>query len=109
MVAAAEEFATMSYEYNGKTYHPGISIIGFEGSSKSEKVYGIEPTDFNRYVEGYNKNLLDAIKASDTIKDCTDTFTTVAQINGGNVSYITDRLHYSDETIGKLIEHIKAH
>ena len=48
----------MSYEYNDKTSHPEISIIGFEGSSKAEKVYGIEPTDFNRYVEGYNKIFL---------------------------------------------------
>ncbi|WP_028506166.1 hypothetical protein [Ruminococcus sp. FC2018] len=108
-VSAAEKLAALSYDYNGKTYHPHISIIGFEGSSKTEKVYGIEPADFNRYVEDYNKKLLDAIKASGTIKGCADTFTTVAKINDDKVSFITDQLHYSDETLGKLIEYVKAH
>ena len=98
-VNTAAEFANMTFDYNGKTYQPNITVIGFDGCWTTSDLWGTPQEDFNRWVEDYNKKLEAAVKAENKLNGCR--FTTVPHICGGKAGFIDDGLHYSDETLKK--------
>lgn len=93
----------MTYEYEGNIYHPEVIVIGFEGS---EDLFGIPREVFNRYVVPYNDALREAVTQSAVLKETAPLFTTVSEITGGETTFISDGLHYSDATLQKIAEYI---
>ena len=100
-ISAAEDIASMTFEYNGTTYKPTVKMIGIEGGRTDGPIYSTPQEVFNQYVSDYNDNLSQAVRSSDLL----DSFTTVHEITGG-ANFIDDGLHYSDSTLKKLTEYI---
>lgn len=108
VISTAERLASMSYEMNGITYKPEICIIGFDGCWLTGDLFGTPQETFNRYVSNYNEDLENAFLASDTLNNNNSKFTTVQNIVGGKAGFIDDGLHYSDDTLAKLIAYISS-
>ncbi len=108
-VSAAEYFASMSYDYEGSLYHPVIVVIGFDGGPATGVVLRWPAEEFNRYCDDYNQKLRSAVSDSDILKEYSLSFTTVPEIVGGKASFITDGLHYSDNTLEAIIKYIVNH
>ncbi len=102
-VASAEMIASMTYEYEGAVYHPEVIVIGFDGAQMAGTLSG-----FNRFVDAYNMELRDAVSSSPVLKENASLFTTVPEITGGRTTFISDGLHYSDATLQKIADHMKA-
>lgn len=102
-VSSAEMIASMSYEYEGKTYHPEVIMIGFDGAGANFSVPGYV---FNRYVESYNRELHDAADNSAVLKNTASFFTTVPEITEGKTTFISDELHYGDAVLQKINDYI---
>ena len=105
-VSAAESIASMSYDYEGRTYHPEVIVIGFDGGPETGIVLRYPAEEFNRYCDDYNQKLRSAVGDSDILQGSLSSFTTVPEIVGGKASFITDGLHYSDDSLEKIIQHI---
>ena len=101
-VSAAEKVASLSYVYEGTEYHPQVIVIGLEGGCTSGDILGIPSEVFNRYVDSYNRELRAAITRSPVLKDTADLFTPVSEITGGNTTFLSDGLHYSETTLKKI-------
>ena len=106
-VASAERIASMSYAYEGTVYHPEVIVIGFDGGHTTGDIFGIPQKVFNRYVDSYNKELRDAVRNSPVLKETASRFTTVSEITGGKTTFISDGLHYSDNTLQKIADYMK--
>ena len=104
-VNTAAEFANMTFECNGKTYRPNITVIGFDGCWTTSDLWGTPQEDFNRWIWDYNEKLEAAVKAEDKLTGCE--FTTVPEICGGKAGFIDDGLHYSDETLKAIEKYIE--
>ena len=105
-VSSAEMLASMSYEYEGKIYHPEVIIIGFDGAGEN---FGISREVFNRYVDSYNRELHDAVSNSVVLKNTASLFTTVPEITEGETTFISDGLHYSDAVLQKINDYINLY
>ena len=105
-VSAAEMIASMSYSYEGHVYHPEVIVIGFDGGQTTGDVFGIPQAVFNRYVASYNEELRAAVNNSAVLKETAERFTTVPEITGGQTSFISDGLHYSDAALQMIAGHI---
>lgn len=105
-VETGEKLASMTYEYEGNTYSPKVFVIGFDGCWKTDDIYGIPQGYFNQYVDEYNSNLETAVKDSSILSQWAGSYTTVPVIMSGNVTFINDGLHYSDETLEALAAYI---
>ena len=108
-INAAEYFASMSYEYDGSIYHPEVIVVGFDGGPAEGKVLSIPAEDFNRFIDDYNQKLRSAVSESDLLRDNLSSFTTVPEIVGGKASFITDGLHYSDDTLQTIVQYLVSH
>ena len=102
-VSSAEMIASMSYEYDGKIYHPEVIVIGFDGAGEN---FGIPGYVFNRYVDSYNSELHDAVNNNAALHDTASFFTTVPEITDGKTTFISDELHYSDAVLQKINDFI---
>ena len=79
-------------------------MIGFDGVSAFSWI----PQDaFNRYIDPYSESLREAVKQSPVLKGSASLFTTVPEITGGNTTFISDGLHYSDATLQQIAEAIR--
>ncbi|MBQ9827224.1 MAG: hypothetical protein IJM62_00925 [Lachnospiraceae bacterium] len=105
-IDSAEILAQMEYEYNGTVYSPVVIVIGFDGCRNSSKVLGLDPADFNRYVEDYNNGVKEALGKSEILKTAYENYTTVVDIEDGKTKYIDDGLHYSDDVLRDITEYI---
>ncbi|MBQ3390582.1 MAG: S-layer homology domain-containing protein [Firmicutes bacterium] len=104
---AAEGFASMSVKVNGKTYHPDMVLIGFDGGSVSSPILGrIEPEVYNRYVAGFNEAFLSRTAESEILAPFSSGFTTVPVIMEKKTAFNADGLHYSDGTLDEIISFI---
>lgn len=102
-VSTAERLASMSYEMDGVVYQPEVFVIGFDGCWTTGDLFGTPHDVFNRYVQDYNDNLRNACSSSRLLQG---RFTTVQDIVGGKAGFIDDGLHYSDDTLEKIISYI---
>lgn len=106
-VRTAERFASMEYEYKGRTHRPRVIVIGFDGCKKDASSFeGSAADEFNRYVSDYNAKLKAAVEASELLKAYAEYYTTVPEIVG-ETGFISDRLHYDDATLNKLCGYIR--
>ncbi len=104
---AAEGFASMSVKVNGKTYHPDMVLIGFDGGSVSTPILGrIEPELYNRYVPAFNETFLSRAAESEVLAPFSSGFTTVPEITEGKTAFNADALHYSDGILAEIISFI---
>lgn len=103
-VSAAAEFADMTFDCNGETYRPTVTVIGFDGCWTTSDLWGTPQEDFNRWVGDYSEKLEAAVRAEDRLSGCG--FTTVPEICGGKAGFIDDGLHYSDETLTAIEEYV---
>ena len=87
---------------DGKTYHPEVIVVGFDGCWTTSDLYGTPHETFNRYVSDYNESLKTAVYASSTLKNSIYEFSTVPDIAGGKADFIDDGLHYADTTLEAL-------
>ena len=104
-VSSAEQIASMSYEYEGTVHHPKVIVIGFDGSGAG---FGVQQEVFNRYLDSYNEELRAAVNNSAVLNETASYFTTVPEITGGGTSFISDGLHYSDDTLRKIAAYVGA-
>lgn len=102
-VSVAETIASMSYLYKGIVFHPKVIVIGFEGI-QSGIIYG----DFNRYIDSYNSDLREAVYRSVVLQKTALYFTTVPEITGGTTSFISDGLHYSENTLRVIADYLTS-
>ncbi|HRR77451.1 MAG TPA: hypothetical protein P5191_11655 [Ruminococcus sp.] len=102
-IGTAERLASMSYEVNDTIYHPEVFVIGFDGCWLTGDLFGTPQDVFNRYIQDYNDKLASACSSSSSLKN---RFTTVMDIVGGKAGFIDDGLHYSDDTLEKIISYI---
>ena len=102
-VSAAEMIASMSYPYEGIVFHPKVIVIGFEGIQS-----GIIYRDFNRYIDSYNSDLREAVYRSVVLQKTALYFTTVPEITGGTTSFISDGLHYSENTLRVIADYLTS-
>ena len=63
----------------------------------------------SHYIDDYNEKLRTEINSSTLLKECSVEFTTVPEITEGSTGFIEDGLHYSDETLGEIVEFICRH
>lgn len=105
-VAAAERLAGLSCTFNGTVYHPKVTVIGFDGCGKTGTVFGIPQAQFNRYVDDYNTALKNAVQESSLPAQNAALFRTVPEITGGQTAFISDNLHYADDTLVSITKHI---
>ena len=98
-ISSAETIASMSYTYEGSTYYPEVILIGFDGIGADS---GFSPDVFNRYVDPYNRELYDDAANSAVLKNTAPYYTTVPQITGGNTTFISDGIHYSDAVLQEI-------
>ena len=61
------------------------------------------------FIDEYNQDLRVAVAGSDPLKANLPCLTTVPEIVGGKASFITDGLHYSDDTLDKIVKYIVSH
>ncbi len=107
-IAAAERLAGLTATVGGKEYSPRLVIIGFAGCKKGEPFYGMQDTDFNRYVDDYTAELRRRIEADEALKGSVIAFTSVEEIIGGDADFINDNLHYGDRTLKLLAEYVSS-
>ena len=107
-ISAAERLAGLSYEQNGQQLHPTIIVIGIEGGNKTGSIFSIPSGTFNQQLNAYNSALRDAFYASGILSAANSLFTTVPSITNDQTTYISDGLHYSDETLSALNGYIIA-
>ncbi len=105
-IEAAEYFASMEYEANGRTYRPQVVVIGFDGCRAEGSFYGEDPAEFNRNIGTYNEALREAAAASPLLSPGISRFSTVPEIMGGNCGFINDALHYDDRTLKAICDFI---
>ncbi|MCR5796270.1 MAG: hypothetical protein K6G61_13095 [Solobacterium sp.] len=98
---AAETFASMRFEYEGREYHPDVFVIGFDGVRHSASA-----SEIDRIVEEYNEQLRIAVKNSELLKENASQYTTVPEITDNRTEFIEDGLHYSDSTLKMIADHI---
>ena len=103
-VASAEMIASMAYEYEGVRTHPRVIMIGPEGGGD---ISGIPQEVFNRYIDSYNAELRAAVNQSALLKGSAGEFTTVSEITGGNTTFISDGLHYSDAVLQMIADYMR--
>ena len=108
-VASAELIASMSYEYQGIVFHPAVIMIGFDGGRSSGDIFGIPQETFNRFIGSYNTQLREAVENSPILRETASLFTTVPEITGGNTTFISDGLHYSDAALQTITDYVKNH
>ena len=106
-VTSAEEIASMTFEYEGNVYHPEIIVIGFDGGRMDGDIFGIPQETFNRYIDSYNQELREAVDASPILKETAEQFTTVSEITGRGTTFISDGLHYGDNTLQQIADYMK--
>ena len=96
--------ASMAYEYEGVRTHPRVIMIGPEGGGD---ISGIPQAVFNRYIDSYNAELRAAVNQSALLKGSAGEFTTVSEITGGNTTFISDGLHYSDAVLQMIADYMR--
>ncbi len=106
-IASAEMIASMTYEYDGTVFHPEVIVIGFDGGRTDGDIFGIPQNVFNRYIDSYNMNLQEAVNESPVLNGTASRFTTVREITGGKTTFISDGLHYGDDTLQKIADFMK--
>ena len=102
-VKAAERFAALSCTVDGRTCHPEVVLIGFDGGRATGTIFGIPQEQFNRYVSDYTRDLRAAVGGSEALRPFASRFTSVPEIVGGKPTYISDGLHYSDEVLAAVV------
>ena len=107
-VETAEMLADLSFENEGRVSRPEIMVIGFDGGG-GDVLYRTPADEYNRYINDYNEKLRTEINSSTLLKECSVEFTTVPEITEGSTGFIEDGLHYSDETLGEIVEFICRH
>ena len=100
---AANQLRDLTCIVGGKDeVHPTVKIIGFAGGTDEFDIFGSIPHDeFNRYIDDYNANLMEALENED-FKDNT----TVGDILGDKLGFLDDGLHYDGASIDALCEYI---
>ena len=101
-VNTAHRLAEMSCEADGKTYHPEVIVVGFDGCWTTSDLYGTPQEVFNQYVDDFNSRLLQAVKADSLLSGNADRYSTVPAIAGGKAGFIDDGLHYNDDTLAAI-------
>lgn len=101
-VNTAHRLAEMSCDVDGKTCHPEVIVVGFDGCWTTSDLYGTPQEVFNQYVDDYNSRLLQAVSADSLLSSNAGRFTTVPAIAGGKAGFIDDGLHYSDDTLADI-------
>lgn len=107
-VSVAERLAAMSCEDENTVVQPEVIVIGFDGG-RGDVLHRISAEDFNRYVDDYNEKLRAAVNSSALLQKNAAQFTTVPEITGGQTGFNEDGLHYSDDTLREIIDHIAEH
>ena len=107
-IEAAEKIASFSAEKDGKTVHPKVIVVGFDGCWDTAPLYGTPQEEFNAYVSDYNKKLKEAVEASELLKADASLYAAVPEIAGGKAKFIDDGLHYHDTTLEAIIAHIRS-
>lgn len=105
-VSAAERIASLSAEHEGRIVHPKVIVIGPEGVDAANGMSGIDPRSFNRFISTYNKELFSAVNESPVLNETAHLFTTVSKITGGRTTFISDGLHYSEDTLRKTVNYL---
>ena len=100
----AEQFASMHYEYEGKDVYPSVTVIGIVTGARKGVVLRYPAEEFNRYEEDYNALLKAKVMNSEILQNAK--WTTVPEILNNEIGFITDGLHYNDETLKKLADYL---
>lgn len=99
-VDAAKRLSEMSTTYMGKEVCPDIRVIGFAGCDEEDGLYGIPGYTYNGLIDDFNSRLSDKLGEAGFYG-----FMTVADIVG-SAGFISDGLHYDEETVKGLIGYI---
>lgn len=100
-VEAAETFASMTLEYEGKEYHPEVILIGFDGFRSNTSA-----DEFDCVVKDFNEQLRTAVNSSELLKENASKYTTVPEITNSETGFIEDGLHYNDNTLKIIADYI---
>ena len=100
----AEQFASMHCEYEGKDVTPSVTVIGIVAGARKGIVLRYPAEEFNRYEEDYNALLKETVTNSAVLQNAE--WTTVPEILNNEIGFISDGLHYNDETLKKLADYI---
>ena len=98
---AAETFASMRFDYEGREYHPDVFVVGIEGFRRNSSA---DRSD--RIVEDYNEQLRMAVKSSELLRGNASQYTSVPEITDNETDFSEDGLHYSDSTLKMIADHI---
>lgn len=100
----AEQLASLTYEYEGRTYMPNMTVIGIAAGSRDGSVMSYTSEEFNRYEDAFNELLKEAVSSSEVLQDAE--WTTVPEILHDEIGFMEDGLHYNDETLKALAEYM---
>ena len=94
----------MHCEYEGKDVTPSVTVIGIVAGARKGIVLRYHAEEFNRYEEDYNALLKENVTNSAVLQNAE--WTTVPEILNNVIGFISDGLHYNDETLKKLADYI---